>query len=274
MATTVAEAVTRDGVAIAYTQIPASADAPRIVYVHSLALDRSIWNGVIDRLTGSAEQVALDCRGHGRSGRSGMPYSVEQLADDVADVLDHLDWPSVTVVGCSMGGCVAQAFAGRHPDRTDAAVFVDTTAWYGPSAAADWAARADAAKKKGMNALVPFQLDRWFGDDFRETHPDLMAALAEVFVANDLDSYASTCAMLGAADLRASAENVSCPSIVVVGEDDQATPPAMAADLAERVHACQLVIVPGTRHLTPVENPDTVVEVVHRLWANGRGGRS
>lgn len=274
METALAEAVTRDGVTIAYTRIPASADAPHVVYVHSLALDRSIWSGVIDRLTGSADQVALDCRGHGRSGRGGRPYSVEQLADDVADVLDHLDWPSATVVGCSMGGCVAQAFAARHSDRADAAVFIDTTAWYGPSAAADWAARADAAKAKGLNALVPFQLDRWFGSDFREAHPDLMASLAGVFVANDLDSYASTCAMLGAADLRASADKVSCPTIVVVGEDDQATSPAMAADLAERVHARQLVVVPGTRHLTPLENPEAVVAAIHSLWADGRGSGS
>lgn len=274
METAVGVAVTRDGSTIAYTRIPAPANAPRVIYVHSLALDRSIWNGVIDRLTGSAEQVAVDCRGHGRSGRGGRPYSVEQLGDDVADVLDHLDWPSATVVGCSMGGCVAQAFAARHPDRTDAAVFVDTTAWYGPSAVGDWAARASAARTKGLDTLMPFQLDRWFGADFRETHPDLMTALTGVFVANDLDSYASTCAMLGAADLRASAEKVSSPSVVLVGEDDEATPPAMAADLAERVHARQLVVVPGTRHLTPVENPEAVVAAIHSLWVDGTGGRS
>jgi 3-oxoadipate enol-lactonase len=267
------EAVTRDGIDISYTRTPAQPGAPRVVYIHSLALDRSIWDDVVDRLTGRADQVALDCRGHGRSGRAGMPYSVEQLADDVADLLDHLGWPSTTVVGCSMGGCVAQAFAARHPDRTDAAAFIDTTAWYGPSAAEDWAARARSAHERGLTALVPFQLERWFGDQFRSTRGDLMAALSTVFTANDHDSYDATCAMLGSADLRASAQLVACTSVVIVGEDDQATPPAMARDLADRIHGSRLVVVTGTRHLTPLENPTVVVESLLSLW-DGINGAS
>ena len=108
--------------------------------MHSLALDRSLWSGVTEALDGRAEMVAYDCRGHGRSDIPRGPYTTGQFADDLADLLDHLGWTDTVVAGCSMGGCVAQDFAARHRDRTRAALFVDTTAWYGPTAERDWAA--------------------------------------------------------------------------------------------------------------------------------------
>ncbi len=258
-------ATTRDGVPLSFTRRPAPEGAPRVVLVHSLALDRSLWSGVTEALAGRAETVAYDCRGHGQSGAPAGPYTTDQFADDLADLLDHLGWTDAVVAGCSMGGCVAQAFAARHPARTRAALFVDTTAWYGPDAERDWAARAAAAREKGLDSLIPFQLTRWFGDAFRAANPELMARLTEVFTANGLDSYEATCAMLGAADLRASASAIPHPARVLVGEDDGATPPAMARDLAKRIGDGAAEVVPGTRHLTPLENPAVVVLALEDL---------
>lgn len=277
------QAETRDGVTLSYTLHPAhpsvpeaaavagtdagpaSGATPRIVLVHSLALDRSLWSGVVAALDGRADLLTYDCRGHGRSGKPQGPYTTEQFADDLADLLDHVGWSRTAVAGCSMGGCVAQHFAARHRDRTRAALFVDTTAWYGPTAAQDWAARADAAERKGLAALVPFQLTRWFGDAFRQAEPGLMDHLTDVFTANDLQAYRATCAMLGAADLRASAPLLAHPAAVLVGADDAATPPAMARDLAERIGDGAAVVVPGTRHLTPLENPRVVADALLAL---------
>jgi 3-oxoadipate enol-lactonase len=266
------EATTRDGVTLSFTRQPAAPGAPRIAFVHSLALDRSLWSGVTEALAGRAETVAYDCRGHGRSGIPQGPYTTGQFADDLADLLDHLGWTDTVVAGCSMGGCVAQDFAARHRDRTRAALFIDTTAWYGPTAARDWAGRAAAARDKGLPSLVPFQLSRWFGDEFRAAQPELMRRLAEVFTANDLDAYEATCTMLGAADLRRSASSIAHPATVLVGEDDQAATPAMAADLAERIGDGPAAVVPGTRHLTPLENPTVVVDALTALLERSAAG--
>ncbi|WP_329140352.1 alpha/beta hydrolase [Streptomyces sp. NBC_01476] len=266
------EATTRDGVTLSYTRHPAPEGAPRIVFVHSLALDRSLWSGVTAALDGRAETVTYDCRGHGRSGKPAGPYTTGQFADDLADLLDHLGWADTAVAGCSMGGCVAQAFAARHRDRTRAALFIDTTAWYGPTASQDWAGRAAAAREKGLPSLIPFQLTRWFGDAFRQAQPQLMNRLTEVFTANDSDAYQATCTMLGAADLRQSASLIPHPAAVLVGEDDQATPPAMARDLADRIGDGPAVVVPGTRHLTPLENPAVVVDALTRLLDRAAAG--
>lgn len=270
------EARTRDGETLSFTRHPAPDGAPRIAFVHSLALDRSLWSGVTTALEGQAEMVTYDARGHGRSGRPPGPYTTDQFADDLADLLDQLGWAQTAVVGCSMGGCVAQAFAAKYRDRTRGALFVDTTAWYGPTAPDDWAARAAAAREKGLDSLIPFQLTRWFGDGFREARPALMARLTEVFVRNDIESYAATCALLGAADLRASAADIRHPAAVLVGADDTATPPEMAMALAGLIGDGAATVVPGTRHLTPLENPAVVIETLGEVLrrAETTGSRS
>lgn len=256
---------TRDGVTLSYTHHPAADGAPRIAFVHSLALDRSLWAGVTALLAGRAEMVVYDCRGHGRSQRAEGPYTTAQFADDLADLLTHLGWPEATVVGCSMGGCVAQAFAAAHPRRTSGALFIDTTAWYGPTAPDDWAQRAAAARTKGLESLVPFQLTRWFSDVFRAAEPALMERLTAVFTANDLDCYEATCRMLGATDLRATAPAIPHPVSVLVGEDDEATPPDMARSLADLIDDGPATVVPETRHLTPLERPAVVADALAAL---------
>jgi 3-oxoadipate enol-lactonase len=250
---------TSDGCAIAFRLRAAhNSDAPRIVLIHSLALDGSIWDGVAARLTDHAAILTYDCRGHGKSGRRAETFTTELFARDLSELLDHLGWPSATVAGCSMGGCVAQAFAGLYPSRVRGLGLIDTTAWYGEDAPKNWRERAAAARSKGLKGMVEFQATRWFGDPFRSTHPELVQAMAGIFLANDLDCYAATCVMLGDADLRHFLPALRAPVAVIVGEEDYATPVSMAQKLHEAIRGSTLTIIAGGRHLTPVECPEQI----------------
>jgi 3-oxoadipate enol-lactonase len=254
---------TPDGCTIAYTLHPArDVGAPRIVLIHSLALDRSIWDGVASRLAGDAHVLTYDCRGHGRSSRRAISFTPELFARDLAELLDHVGWPSALVAGCSMGGCVAQAFGGLYPSRASALGLIATTAWYGADGPAQWRERAENARSKGLAGLVPFQVTRWFGDTFRAEHAELVNATAAVFLANDLDCYAATCVMLGEADLRPYLPSLRMPVHVIVGEEDYATPVAHARYLHEAIPGSTLTILPGARHLTPLECPDQIAELL------------
>jgi 3-oxoadipate enol-lactonase len=254
---------TADGCTIAYT-LHAARDpgAPRIVLIHSLALDRSIWDGVASRLAGDAHVLIYDCRGHGRSSRRAISFTPELFARDLAELLDHVGWTSALVAGCSMGGCVAQAFGGLYPSRASALGLIDTTAWYGADAPAQWRERAENARSKGLAGLVQFQVTRWFGDKFRAENPELVNATAAVFLANDLECYAATCVMLGDADLRAYLPSLRMPVQVIVGEEDYATPVAHARHLHEAIPGSTLIIIPGARHLTPLECPDRIAALL------------
>jgi 3-oxoadipate enol-lactonase len=257
---------TSDGSAIAFTRHRApGAGAPRLALIHSLALDRTVWDGVVNRLSEEAELLTFDCRGHGRSDRRATAFTAELFARDLAELLDHVGWPSAAIAGCSMGGCVAMALAGRFPARVRALGLIDTTAWYGEQGPAQWRARAADARAKGLAALVDFQVERWFGDGFRRDHPALVARAADVFVANDLDCYAASCALLGHADLRAYLPAVRVPVSIMVGDEDYATPVEMARLLHQAIPHSTLAILPGARHLTPVECPEQISAQLRRV---------
>ena len=242
-----------------------AAGAVRLVLIHSLALDRSVWDGVVSCLAPDTDTLAVDCRGHGRSSRWPGPYTVEMLGDDVADVLDHVAWDGAIVAGCSMGGCIAQAFAARHAGRVRALALIDTTAWYGPNAPAEWRKRAEKAKAEGLVSMAGFQATRWFGDRFREKQSTRVEEAMSVFVANDVECYAAACDMLGNVDLRSKLPKFRFPTAVVVGEEDYATPVQSARELQQAIPGASLTILPAARHLTPIECPEPIAAEIRAL---------
>ncbi len=228
-------------------------------------MDGDFWRPLISHLDKDAAILTYDCRGHGRSGKPRGPYTVEQFADDLADLMDHVGWSKALVAGASMGGCISLAFAAGYPARCSALGLIDTTAWYGPEAPRQWAERGEKAAESGMASLVAFQTTRWFGDAFRENNPAIVQQCVNVFVANDVPAYGETCQMLGACDLRSALPGMAMPTAVIVGEEDYATPVAMAEALNKGIKGSTLTILRGGRHLTPLEMPERIAADLNNL---------
>ena len=261
---------TRDGCRIAFGRMGhADAGGPRIVLVHALAMNRFFWQEVAERLIDTTAMLAIDCRGAGQSGKPVAAYTVEQFADDIADVLDHVSWQDAFIAGASMGGCVSLAFAARYPQRALGLGLIDTTAWYGPEAAKAWAERAAKAELGGMAALIDFQLARWFSDAFREAQAERVQRAVDIFLCNDVTAYAATCQMLGAYDMRAALARLTLPTRILVGEEDYATPVAMAQALHQGIKSSTLRVLTGVRHFSPLEVPDVIAAELSQL-AKGR----
>jgi 3-oxoadipate enol-lactonase len=256
---------TSDSTAIHYSLHGAHPSAPRLALIHSLALDESIWEGVVAKLANQFEILTYDCRGHGKSERRPETFTTDLFARDLAELLDLLGWTATVVAGCSMGGCVAQTFAGLYSSRVTALGLIDTTAWYGEDAPRTWRERAAMARSKGLKSMVEFQTTRWFSDKFRDSNPDLVKRMSRIFLANNLDCYAATCVMLGDADLRAYLPTFRMPVAVLVGEEDYATPIAMARQLNETIPGSTFQILPGARHLAPVECPNEIASSLRDL---------
>jgi len=260
---------TSDGCLVDYILRPSPRpNAPRVALIHSLALDGSIWDAVAAQLSDKAEVLTLDCRGHGRSGKPAGPFTTELFARDLAELFDHIGWTNATVAGCSMGGCVAQTFAAKYPSRVNSLALIDTTAWYGPEGPQQWRERAENARTKGLSGLVNFQVTRWFSDGFRTARPDLVDSTVKVFLANDLDCYAATCIMLGDADLRHYQPSLRMPVSIVVGEEDYATPIAASQQMHEAIKQSTMTILPGGRHLTPIQCPNEIASILSLLALN------
>ncbi|MDB5508756.1 MAG: alpha/beta hydrolase [Hyphomicrobiales bacterium] len=258
-------AKTRDGTRIGYSIIGNASAPQKIALLHSLAMDRSFWEPVAERVSKDAAVLVLDCRGHGKSDKPPGPYTAELFAQDLADVLDELGWERIVVAGASMGGCVSLAFAQAYPDRVAGLGLFDTTACYGDGAPKAWAERAEKALTEGLEGLIDFQKTRWFSDKFRAEHDDVVQQCIDVFLANELPAYADTCRMLGAADLRPGLSKINTPTRIIVGDEDYATPIPMAQTMHDGIAGSTMQIVPGARHLSPLEIPDIVAAELRKL---------
>ena len=148
-----------DGTRLAYRRLGQKTGC-KVALVHSLALDSGFWRPVAQLLAAQGcDVLTYDCRGHGQSeGREG--FTVELFAQDLRALFDHIGWRTALVAGASMGGCVSLAFAAMFPNRISALGHVDTTAWYGPDAPAQWEERAQRALENGLTDLIPFQKSR------------------------------------------------------------------------------------------------------------------
>jgi 3-oxoadipate enol-lactonase len=263
MTATASSFKTRDGFNIAYELHGSPASQKRVLMIHSLAMDAAYWRPVGERLAKQGVcAVAVSCRGHGASDKPAGPYTLELFSGDMNDLLDHLKWDKAVVAGSSMGGSVSINFALNYPKRVAGLALIDTTSCYGDDAPKAWAERANAALAKGLSSLIDFQLTRWFGDEFRANNPAVAQACVDTFLKNDLNAYAATCNMLGNFDMRTRLGEIKVPTRVFVGEEDYATPPAMAEVMHKGIAGSTLRKMPKARHLTPLEMPDEVVEEI------------
>jgi 3-oxoadipate enol-lactonase len=227
-----------------------------LVLLHPLALSGVVWGEFAARLSANFDVIAADARGHGDSGWDTAPFGIDDLGDDVAALLDGLGLDSAHVVGMSMGGSTAISFAGRYPARADSMVLADTTAWYGADAVTTWEKRASGVLATSRESQVAFQADRWFTDGFRQRNPDEVDRVVDVFLRTDSRAHAQACLALGNMDSRALLPAITARTLVLTGEEDYATPPAMGKAIADGVPAGSARVLPSLRHLSLVEDPD------------------
>ena len=253
---------TSDGTRIRYVIWSAGTATKKLVLVHSLAMTADFWDATARAIGVDLDVLAIDCRGHGSSDKPPGPYSVELFAGDLAAVLDDAGWDTAIVGGASMGGCVALTFSNIYAERTVGLGLIDTTAWYGKTSIADWEERGQKAINEGMHAMTGFQKTRWFSDNFRAANENIVEHTVEVFVANDPDAYLETCRMLGRCNQSNALKNISVPCEIVVGEEDYATPIAMAETMHQAIAGSSLTVIPKARHLTPLEVPETIARIL------------
>ncbi len=236
-----------------------------LVLLHSLALAAEMWTPLLGDFIDTFEVVAIDLRGHGESSYHGEVFSVEDMANDVRLVLDELDLKRVHILGLSMGGCVAISFAATFPDYVDRLALCDTTAWYGPDAPQAWAVRARTALSRPRLMQIPFQVDRWFGQRFRRVNPRAVSHVVDIFLQTSPEVHAKACFALGAFDNTALLPNITAPTLVVTGEDDDATPPNMGQRLGSEIAGGRFVMAKGLRHFALIESPFVRGAVVQHL---------
>lgn len=232
-------------------------EAPVVTLTHPLGATLALWDEHVAALTKRFRVLRYDVRGHGGSEIPPDPYTLEQMADDLFALLDALGIAETHFVGVSMGGLIGMTAALARPSRIASLALCDTTACYGPTVRPMWEDRIRVAESLGMTAeLVERTMAIWFTEGFRAERPEEVGRIAGMLRATDPRGYAAAIRAIGFVDLTERIGAIRCPTLVVVGEQDPGTPPAMARAIHERITGSELLVIPGARHCAVVEAAD------------------
>ncbi len=244
--------VTVNGVSL-YAKLSGPSGAPVVVFSNSLGTTHSMWDGVVPALRGRYRTLRYDTRGHGRSQTLDRPATIDDLAADMAGVMDAFGVTQAHLVGLSLGGMTVQAFASLWPDRVESATLMATAAQMQP--ASNWETRAVQVRAEGTKSIVEATLGRWFTAPFLEADPETVKTVRDEFVAIDAVGYAICCGVIAQMDLRPILARVTAPTLVIAGGQDPATPVASAQEICAHVPHAELVVLPRAAHLLAVQEP-------------------
>ena len=231
------------------------ADAPVVMLSHSLASSRVMWDPQLTALSRDWRVVRFDTRGHGLSDAPGGPYTLDGLADDALALVDRLELLKVHWVGLSMGGMLGQSLALRHPGRLASLTLCDTMARVPPELASAWDARIAIAESEGMAPLLAPTLERWFTAGYRAKNPPGMKTIGMELMRTPVQGYVGCCHAIRQLDFLDRLGGIRLPTLVIVGADDPATPPAASEAIRDRIAGAELVVLADASHIANVEQP-------------------
>lgn len=238
-----------------------------VLLAHALGCDHRMWEELAVRLAKRFRVVAFDTRGHGRSPLSHRPYTLEILADDARALMDKLGIGKANWVGLSLGGMVGQAFALWHPARLLKLVIANSTASYGTDGRATWQARVKMVQEGGLAAVRDASASRWFSDGFRASHPQQVDRIMARFLETPVEGYLGCCDAIANLDYADDLIRIKAKTLVIAGDADVGTPPAMSQAIAAKIPGARLAVIPGAAHLSVAEKPAEFADLVERFLA-------
>ncbi len=229
-----------------------------VVFLHAFPLASAMWRPQLEAVGGKYRALAYDTRGFGKSDPGDGVYLLEAFVDDLIAFLDGEKIEKAVLCGLSMGGYVALRAAERNPERVAALVLADTRSDAdGNEAKLKRAKGADAIARLGLDAYAGTFLKSVLAPRTLAENPALVESLRKIIVANPpLGVRAALIAMAGRTDTTASLAAIRVPTLILVGEEDLPTPPALARGLHEAIAGSRLEIIPGAGHFSNLENPE------------------
>lgn len=257
-------AFARIGGVLLHYRLSGTEGAPVVALANSLGTDARIWDEVIALLARDFRVLSYDKRGHGLSDVPAGDYSLDQHVGDLSGLLDHLGIDRLALGGVSVGGLIAQGFALRAPERLAALVLCDTAPKVGDAAL--WNGRMETVRAKGLGAIADGIMERWFSPGFRRDQPEALAGWRNMFLRADPEGYAATCATLRDSDLTEAIGRIGTPTLVVAGDQDQATPVGLVRSCAQAIAGARFEILPGVGHIPSIEQPAALAALMSNFF--------
>lgn len=235
------------------------ADAPPVLWLAGLGQDHLAWGLQMMAFSKKFHCLLMDNRDVGRSGVVEMNYTAQDMANDVAGLLDALNIAAINIVGLSLGGLVAQEFAINYPERVQKLVLLSTfpasDAWL-TGINESWATLyATLSPIDYVKAVSPW-LYTW---RLYQNRPAFLQTLAQRRATNAHPQSIAAHTRQTMVGIQHNALGrlhlIQAATLVVVGADDILTPPRFSQVLAEKIPNAQLSLIPNSGHGGSVENP-------------------
>ena len=236
-----------------YYVIDGPADAPVLVLSNSLGTCADMWARQVPELSKHFRVLRYDTRGHGKSSIPDGEYRFEQLAGDIAELLDSLGIARAHFCGLSMGGPTGIALALAHPERVDSLILCNTAARIG--SAEGWTTRINAVAEQTLEKMAPALVERWLTDGYRAAEPGLSQVLVDMLRRTPDAGYSRNCAALRDADYRDRVAAIRARTLVISSTHDLAATPAQGRELAAAIPGARYVEL-DTSHISHWERPE------------------
>ena len=247
---------------------------PAIVMLHGFPFDRTMWREQIEPLRGRFRLIAPDLRGLGKSNVSDYIVTMDQLARDVATLLDPLENDCAVISGLSMGGYVAFEFCHLFPARVRGLVLAGTRA---PADSAEEKQNRErqAARMlvEGMKGIADDTLPKLLARETLARKPEVVSRVREMIErTNPRGAAAAQRGMAARRDYSADLSQINVPTLIVVGREDSIRPVKDAEFMHAKIRGSRLEIVGDAAHVSNMEQPESFNRALIELTARV-GGR-
>ncbi|HEX9362090.1 MAG TPA: alpha/beta fold hydrolase [Bradyrhizobium sp.] len=238
-----------------------SGNGPPLFLFHSLLSDSASFDAIVPKLSQSFRVIVPELPGFGGSEvvSGGLPDVADRMAEAVRDVAGR---DEAIVLGNGYGGFVALQMAIRHSDIAKRLILADCGAAFSEPGREAFRNMAAACKAGGIAAITDVAMRRLFAPEFQEQHPELMRDRREAFLRTDPEMFRAACAALAELDLRPELGKLTLPVLVLVGEQDEATPPPMSRELAAGLPNARLKVIAGCAHVPQLQSPEIFLDAI------------
>lgn len=235
-----------------------SGDGPPVYMVHGIGSRKETWQPIIDALAPEFTCVAFDLRGHGESPIPPVPYSLDDLVDDLEALRERLGHDEIHVIGHSLGGQIGPAFAQRFPTRCLSVGLLSTAA----GRTADDSTRVKAVvarmREEGIENVLTTLVDRWYTEPFAAANPDIIANRIDQVLTTPAEVFLSVFDVYAESEMLPWLPQVTAPCLVLTGENDPGCSPRLNQKIHGALPNSELAILPELRHSIIVEAPEQV----------------
>ncbi len=230
-----------------------------LVMIHCLGQSWRFWD-VLDPLSDRNELVSYSLPGHPGTKLPGHQYGVPELTEQLRQVAVRDGLRKFHLLGISLGGSVAQHFAGTYPDMVDKLVLADCSPRYDDESRANWPVRAAAARKDGVKSLIPMLLQVFFTPGSIAENGPNVRHVRETFAACDNEGYALACEALAMLDAREQTRKVTAPTLIMLGSAERQSFKDAAKWMHETIRESRVVEVPAAGHASVRERPEFAIQ--------------